>query len=637
MANKNKYKTNLMFQSPLHRACAFCLCRVILANAGFEEGSSANDEILRPEHPKPQFQRDSWKNLNGVWDFAFDFELQGRQSGFADRPTQWEKQIKVPFCPESELSGIGYTDFIPAAWYHRTFDMPDAWQTDRVFLHFGGVDYESQIWVNGTMVGHHYGGAVSFSIDITESLVQGENELFVYVQDDIDSGVQPLGKQSRQKVPAGIHYTRVTGIWQTVWLEARPQSYIESVQVLPNLDDSRFVLIPFIHRYHKNLKFRVTLRSENGEILDRVLASSSGQPVILEVENPRPWGPEDPYLYTFEYELLENQKSMDLVTSYAGLRKVHVEGNRIFLNNEPVFLRLALDQGYYPDGAWTAPSDEALKQDIEIALAVGFNGARLHQKVFEERFHYWADRLGYLTWAEFPDWGLGIVHDIDAPVSLLGVANHQREWREAVLRDRNHPSIIVWTPYNETGDGARQNLELHRKAIQNAADLTRALDPTRPVCDVSGHSHVDPDIYAVHDYENDADVFGKRMSAVDVSMPESAWHSDIDIQSPYVGQPYIVAEYGGTFWETDYPKRAVVRNPHLQNWAHGKSKKDFLKHLDRLTSVLLDNPHIAGYCYTQLYDVEGETNGIYTYDRELKFSKRALKKIFTVPAAMEAD
>ena len=460
-----------MLQSLLHRACAFCLCRIILANISFAEGSYAYHEIPRSEHPKPQFQRESWKNLNGRWDFAFDFELQGRQSGFSGRPAQWEKQILVPFCPESQLSGIGYTDFIPAVWYHRTFELPESWQTDRVFLHFGGVDYESQIWVNGTLVGHHYGGAVSFSIDITESLVQGENELFVHVQDDMHGGVQPLGKQSRQKIPVGINYTRVTGIWQTVWLEARPQSHIESVQVIPNLDDSRFVLIPVIHQFHENLKFRATLRAEDGLILDRAQVSSSGQPVILDVENPRPWGPDDPYLYTLEFELLENQKSMDLVNSYAGLRKVHVEGNRIFLNNEPVFLRFALDQGYYPDGIWTSPSDEALKQDIENALYIGLNGARLHQKVFEERFHYWADRLGYLTWGEFPDWGLGIVHNIDAPVSALGVANHQREWREMLLRDQNHPSIIVWTPYNETGDGARVNLELHRKAIQDAVDL----------------------------------------------------------------------------------------------------------------------------------------------------------------------
>lgn len=626
-----------MYRSFLRWTCIYSLVLITLSTACHAKSSSGKQEIPRPEHPKPQFEREDWLNLNGEWSFAFDFELSGRQEGFAGRPTQWEQQILVPFCPESELSGIGYTEFIPAVWYHRTFEVPATWNAERVFLHFGGVDYESQIWVNGVMVGHHYGGAVSFSIDITESLEPGTNELFVYVQDDVLGGNQPLGKQSRNKNPSGITYSRVTGIWQTVWLESRPESHIESVHVIPNLDDSRFVLTPIIHNFHGNLTFKATLRTEKGKIVSEVQASSSGLPVVLDVTDPRPWGPEDPYLYTLEYELIDHGQSVDFVVSYAGLRKVHVEGNTIFLNNKPIFLRLALDQGYYPEGNWTSPSDEALKRDIEIALAIGLNGARLHQKVFEERFHYWADKLGYLTWGEFPDWGLGIVHKVPVPVSPEGVANHKREWQEAILRDRNHPSIIIWTPFNETGGGARTNLELHRRAIQDVVDLTRALDPTRPLCDASGHSHVDTDIYGIHDYMNDEDIFTKRYAGVDVSDPESAWHTDFDIQLPYSGQPYIVAEYGGVFWEPDYPEREAVEKPWLKNWAYGWRSKEYVNHLKILTSVILENPNIAGFCLTQLYDIEGELNGLYTYDRKLKFRKRALKKIFAAPAAIETD
>jgi beta-galactosidase/beta-glucuronidase len=244
-------------------------------------------------------------------------------------------------------------------------------------------------------------------------------------------------------------------------------------------------------------------------------SSAGGVPVTLEINKPRPWSPVDPYLYKLTFELFENNRVVDVVDSYAGLRKIHIEGNKIFLNNKPIFLRFVLDQGYYPEGVWTAPADEQLKADIELSMAIGFNGARLHQKVFEERFHYWADRLGYLTWGEFCDWGLGEVHKIDKPVSPQGVHNHQREWREVVLRDLNHPSIITWTPFNETGDGARVNLERHRRALQETVNLTKALDPTRPVIDSSGHIHVETDIESVHDYEQDTEVFRKHYQALD--------------------------------------------------------------------------------------------------------------------------
>jgi len=595
-----------------------------------------NGPIPRPEHPKPQFQRDTWLNLNGQWNFAFDFDFSGIEKSWPSKPSDLDKKISVPFCPESKMSGIEYMDFIPAVWYHRTFSVPQDWKDSRIFLHFGGVDYDCRAWVNGRLVGRHYGGAVSFSFEITDALRQGNNDLVVYAIDDVHSGVQPLGKQSTAQRPSGIRYTRVTGIWQTVWLEARPHSFIESVRVVPDLDNSCFYVTPVIERYRQDAIFKATLFSVEGKQVASVSSSSAGGvPVMLKMSKPKPWSPADPYLYKLKFELLDNNCTIDTVHSYAGLRKIHIENNKIYLNNRPIFLRFVLDQGYYPDGIWTAPTDEQLKADIERSLAVGFNGARLHQKVFEERFHYWADQLGYLTWGEFPDWGLGIVHRIDKPVSPQGILNLQCEWREVVMRDLNHPSIIAWTPFNETGDGARVDLEKHRQAIQETIDLTRALDPSRPVHDSSGHSHVDTDIYSVHDYEQDLDKFRQHYASLNPDQPDSIYRNDPDITAAYKGQPYIVAEYGGTYWTDEHSEKDPVDKYSLGNWGYGKNTKLFMDHLETLTTIMTNNPNVAGFCYTQLYDIEQEQNGIYTYDRKLKFNVERLRKIFGASAKIE--
>ncbi|MBN2313273.1 MAG: hypothetical protein JXM79_05045, partial [Sedimentisphaerales bacterium] len=571
-------------------------------------------EIPRPEHPKPQFQRDTWLNLNGEWNFAFDFDVVGVEKGWAKDPSGFDKKIIVPFCPESKLSGIHYTGFIPAVWYHRPFTVQDQWNGKRVFLHFGGVDYDCRAWINGTNVGSHYGGSSSFCFEITEALKEGENNLVVCALDDVRSDVQPSGKQSRRLESYGCVYTRTTGIWQTVWLEARPESFIESVHIVPDLDKSRFVVTPVIQNGCRDLRFRAILLSSAGEKIAFVRGSSaSGLPYVLQVPKPRPWGPDDPYLYSLRLELLDGMRVVDSVKSYAGLRKFHIEGNKFYLNNKPIFLRHVLDQGFYPDGIWTAPSDAALKADIEMSLAVGFNGARLHQKVFEERFHYWADRLGYITWGEFCDWGGA--HSFANP---QGVHNHQREWREVVMRDRNHPSIVAWTPFNETSGAARNHSEEHRRGVKETVDLTRALDPTRPINDCSGYVHVETDIFTVHDYDQNPETLQKRYASVapdgkDVSVrfPE--------MSVPYEGQPYSVDEYGGTFWTKEYVGKEPARTNRDQ-WGYGKTAEQVETLIGQLTRILTDHPNIAGYCYTQLTDVEQEVNGVYTYDRKPKFN-----------------
>jgi beta-galactosidase/beta-glucuronidase len=605
----------------------FCLLVVGAAPSAL----GAKPSIPRPEHPKPQFKREAWINLNGQWDFVTDHEVVGIKENWQNNQSKFDKKITVPFCVESKLSGIGHTDFIKAVWYHRTFDLPKNWKDKRVFLHFGGVDYECLAWVNGKAVGRHYGGSVSFALEITDAVKKGENDLVVYAYDDVQSEVQPSGKQSTRRESYGVHYTRVTGIWQTVWLEARPKSFLESVRIVPDLDNNRFILTPTVNNYQRGLEFRATLLTPKGKkVASSRSSAESGSSVVLNVRKPRPWGLDDPYLYDLRLELMDKGKVIDSVKSYAGLRKFHIEGNLCYLNNKPIFQRLVLDQGFYPDGIWTARSDAALKADIEMSMAVGFNGARLHQKVFEERFHYWADKLGYLTWGEFADWGR--VHSFGNP---QGVLNLEREWRDVVLRDRNHPSIVAWTPLNETSGAARNNYEAYSRSVKSIVALTRAIDPTRPINDASGYVHVETDIFTVHDYDQNPETFRERYAAVSPDSPEDAFVCVRERSVLYEGQPYIVDEYGGTFWTKDHvnhPKKAGKRR---NSWGYGKTREQVEDRIKALTDILLNHPNIVGFTYTQLTDVEQEVNGVYTYDRKPKFDIKRLKSIFGAPAAVE--
>ncbi len=583
----------------------------------------------RPEHPRPQFQRQQWINLNGEWNFRIDHGDSGRHALWHEHPSALTGKINVPFCPESRLSGIGHTDFMPAVWYHRAIEVPAEWSDQRVRLHFGAVDYECRAWLNGVEVGVHYGTSSSFHFDITDALCpDGPNDLVVQARDDVRSGLQPAGKQSAQLHSHGCHYTRTTGIWQTVWLEAVPAAHIESVRIVPDLDGQRFVLTPTLNCTARGQRFCAVLLDGDSPLHSASMPALSGASLVLDVPQVRPWSPANPHLYTLRFELVDGDTVLDSVQSYAGLRKFHIEGNAFYLNNQPIFLRFVLDQGFYPDGLWTAPSDGELKADIERAMAVGFNGARLHQKVFEERFHYWADRLGYLTWGEFSDWGL----DVGQPQAL---ANQQREWREIVLRDLNHPSIVAWTPFNETIGPARSHREAHRRALESTYDLTRALDPSRPVHDASGYVHVKTDIFTVHDYEQDPDTFRQTYRSVHPDRPAEARVCFPELSIAYQGQPYMVDEYGGTWWVESSARDGANSDA---GWGYGnrpQSIEEVYDRIEKLTRALTSHPHIAGFTYTQLTDIEQEQNGIYTYERTLKFDAERLRGAFGAPSAIE--
>ena len=595
-------------------------------------------DIPRPEHPQPQFERSKWINLNGTWDFTMQSKVENPAENWKTVPTAFDRKIKVPFVPESKLSDIGYTDYIQGVWYKKKFSIPGEWQGQRIFVNFGGVDFDSRVWVNNQLMGRHIGGDVPFEYEITKALQSGENEIIVYAYDDVTSNSQPLGKQARPEKPrwGSITYTRTTGIWQTVWLEARPQKFIQRAFIIPNLDKGEFSVIPEFYAAVTGDKFEVTVTTPEGtKVGTASVPANNGSPVSVKISKPHAWSPDDPYLYNFELVLKTGTGTSDNVKSYAGLRKFHIEGNKFFLNNKPIFLRMVLDQGFYPDGIWTAPTDAALKNDIQLSIDAGFNSARLHQKVFEPRFHYWADKLGYLTWGEFPDWGNGVHNFTDRE----GLLNLEHEWRQEILRDRNHPSIVAWTPFNEKSGAATSDLLFYRSIIRNVYELTHAIDPTRPVNTTSGYINVVSDIFTVHDYNQNPVTFKERYSTVDPANPEKAYVVGPQAAMPYSGQPYVVDEFGGTGWLPSYTTTKLPEgnsNPTGRfGIGYGKTATEVLVIVKSLTDVLLENPNISGFTYCQLTDVEGEVNGVYFYDRKPKFDIKAFHDIIAAPAAIE--
>ena len=625
-------KTSMkIFNSKIRVFSTFALVLIITANARAQE-------IPRPEHPQPQFERSKWINLNGTWDFTMQTKVDSAENNWKTRPPTFDRKIIVPFVPESKLSGIGYTDYIQGVWYRRTFTIPADWQGQRVFINFGGVDFDSRIWINNQLVGRHIGGTGSFGFEITKTLQQANNEIVVYAYDNVMSDKQSLGKQARPEKPrwGSITYTRTTGIWQTVWLEAKSQKYIDRAFIIPDLDKGEFSVIPEFCGAANGDKLEVNVTTPDGKKVGTASApATNGHPLSVKISNPHAWSPTDPYLYNIELVLSTPSGETDKVKSYGGLRKFHIEGNKFYLNNKPIFLRMVLDQGFYSDGIWTAPTDAALKNDIQLSMAAGFNSARLHQKVFEARFHYWADKLGYLTWGEFADWGGGI-HNFKEPEGLI---NEMNEWREEIVRDRNHPSIIAWTPFNEKSGAAMNNLEFYRYVIRSFYQLTHALDPTRPVNTTSGYVNVVTDIFTVHDYTQDPVLFKNRYSTVDPANPEKAYVVSPQAAMPYAGQPYVVDEYGGTGWLPNYttskPPEGTTNMMGRFAIGYGKTASEVLVIVKNLSDVLLDNPNISGFTYCQLTDVEGEVNGVYFYDRKPKFDIKAFHDIISAPAAVE--
>jgi beta-galactosidase/beta-glucuronidase len=532
--------------------------------------------IPRAEHPRPQFVRPDWLCLNGAWEFRAGAE-------------RWT-EITVPFCPEAPLSGVGRTAPMPEVWYRRRAQVPAAWAGREVLLHFQAVDYDATVWVDGEEVARHRGGFTPFSALLPSSVAGCEIEITVRALDDLESP-QPRGKQTQRPESWGVFYTRTTGIWQTVWLEPVPEVRLLRPRITPDLAGGRLLIRQPVSDSRPG--WRVRARAAGVE----AAASLGGDyEALLVLQLPpgeaRLWSPADPHLYEIHLELLDGSGTVaDRASTYAGLRGIARDGKRLLLNGIPVFQRLVLDQGYWPDGVMTAPTDEALRKDVELGLAAGFNGARLHQKVFEERYLYHADRLGYLVWSEFPDWG-GIAD-----------AAYVAQWLEAIERDASHPAIVGWCGLNETPTEIPEAM----RAMWLAAKLA---DGSRPVLDASGWTHLVPqaDLTDAHDYEQDP----AKLTAT---------YSERD--DP---RPFFVSEFGGALWSE------------AGGWGYGdapRSESEWLERFEMLVGALLDNPALFGYCYTQLTDVYKEQNGVYTFDRRPKFDLDRIRGAQQRPAAYE--
>ncbi len=572
--------------------------------------------IPRNEHPNPGFYRENYINLNGEWDFDFDFGNSGEEQNFQANNHKLSKKIIVPFCPESELSGIGYKDFMSAVWYKKTVNLTkEQINMGKAFIVFGAVDFHARVFVNGEFAGEHFGGYTSFRIDATKFLKVGENTITVCAQDDTRSPLQARGKQSELVYSHDCDYTRTTGIWQTVYMEFCPENYIKSVKYYPNITEGTLTI-------HAELVGNGTFAARafwDGKEVGAASTDSLGQTatLTLNLSEKHLWEVGKGGLYSLELSF-----GGDEVSSYFGLREVKLTDKAININGKPVFQRLVLDQGFYPDGIYTAPSAEALKNDILLSMEVGFNGARLHQKIFEPLFLHYCDELGYIVWGEHGNWGADHTNFESLRYFLL-------EIEEEIERDFNHPALIGWCPYNETWDinGRKQDDDILRIVYRTVKNL----DKTRPCIDTSGNFHVETDIFDVHDYDQDCELFKGHYE--DLANKNILFDHQGHRQT-WKGEPVFMSEYGGIRVEL----KDFEENDSKKAWGYGNaatSLEEFYARYDGLTTALIDCPKMIGFCYTQLTDVEQELNGIFRYDRSKKFDSEILYKINTKKAAIE--
>jgi beta-galactosidase/beta-glucuronidase len=596
--------------------------------------------VPRPEYPRPQLRRQDWTNLNGEWSFAFDDPDAGFANGWQNtdvatlrsNDSPFDRKITVPFCYQSNLSNIGDTAFHDIVWYARTFESPSLGD-ERLLLHFGAVDYRAAVWVNGTQVATHEGGHTPFSADVTHALAgdAGNNILVVRAEDPSRDVTIPRGKQYWKERSEGIFYTRTTGIWQTVWLEPVNRSRIDSIRLTPDVDAASIEVEVSIEGTEPEMSLRATVEFDGDQVLEDIFSVRSSLvertlPLLRRGDapdtshladwpGPALWSPEHPNLYDLRLELLDpDDEVLDRVDSYFGMRKIEAKDGKVLLNDRPLYQRLVLDQGYFPQGILTAPSDEDLRRDVDLAKEMGFNGARKHQKVEDPRWLFWADTLGFLVWGEMANayqYSPGYVRRLTA------------EWQEAVIRDYNHPCIVAWVPMNESW--GVPNLASDRSQTEHLLalyHLTRSLDPTRSVVSNDGWEHAITDLCTIHDYR-DAEALAKSYAT-----PESAVAAEPADRPVYVpgyayrGEPILITEFGGIAYSGDE-----------EGWGYSTvaGGDEFLERYEALIAALLHCQPVQGFCYTQLTDVEQEVNGLLTYDRKPKANLDRIREITTRP------
>ncbi len=563
-------------------------------------------------YPRPQLVREQWQTLEGPWDFAMDAER-------ARHPDEvsWKSQILIPFAPETKASGIGNTGFHPVCWYRRMLATPLHTPEQRVILHFGAVDYSARVWVNGVFVTSHRGGYTPFHVDITDQLDGDRVTIAVRAEDDPQDLAMPRGKQDWHLEPHAIWYPRTTGIWQTVWLETVNEVHIGRILWKPNLVRWEVGFESWLegpYRDDISVNLRLSCKGKmlasdryavvHNEVHRRIALSDPG---IDDYRNELLWSPGQPRLIEAELELVTNRgEVIDRVRSYTALRAIGLEGDRFVLNGRPYQLRLVLDQGYWPDTGMTAPDDLALRKDVELAKAMGFNGVRKHQKLEDPRYLYWADRLGLLVWEEMPS---------AYRFSLDSVDRVSDEWKAAILRDMSHPCIVAWVPLNESWGvpNLPQNV-FERHYVQALYFLTKTLDPTRPVIGNDGWEGVSTDIIGIHDYEPDPERLAHRYHA-DRVLPHLLTKERPGGRTLFLGDhprephPMVLSEFGG----------AALSQPGVWAYQQFATTEELAKHYVKLMGVVHSLGMLAGFCYTQFADTYQEANGLLYADRRPKY------------------
>ena len=583
--------------------------------------------IPRPEYPRPQFRRKDWTNLNGEWSFAFDDPDAGLANGWQNtnvaalrsNDSSFERKITVPYCYQSKLSGIGETAFHDVVWYARTFEYPSLGD-ERLLLHFGAVDYRATVWVTGTQVASHEGGHTPFSADVTHALAgeTGDNIVVLRAEDPSRDVTIPRGKQYWKEKSEGIFYTRTTGIWQIVWLEPVNRRRIDTLRMTPDVDAASVEVEVSVRGIEQDMSLRATVELDGEQVLEDTISVDSSlverslpllrrgeapdTPHLADWPGPALWSPEHPNLYDLRLELLDSDgEVLDRVESYFGMRKIEVQDGKVLLNDRPLYQRLVLDQGYFPEGILTAPTDEDLRKDIELAKEMGFNGARKHQKVEDPRWLFWADTLGFLVWGEMAN---------AYQYNPVYVRRMTVEWQEAVMRDYNHPCIITWVPMNESW--GVPNLASDRSQTEHLLalyHLTRSLDSTRPVVSNDGWEHAITDLCNIHDYR-DAEALARSYATPESAIAAEPANRPIYVPGyAYKGEPILITEFGGIAFSGDE-----------EGWGYSTvaDANEFLERYEALISALLRSEPVQGFCYTQLTDVEQEVNGLLTYDRRPK-------------------
>jgi beta-galactosidase/beta-glucuronidase len=523
-------------------------------------------------------------NLNGEWEFG------------AGREPVFDRRITIPFCPQSQLSGIGERWPGDVSWYRRRFDAPSG---DRLLLHLGAVDYRATVWVNEVEVASHEGGHTPFTADVTDVARETGNELVVRAEDPLTDLTIPRGKQYWRGSSEGIFYTPTSGIWQTVWLEPLPARHVRALRVRPDLAAGMVEV-----EVDADGPARVITSLDGVEV-----GRSTGEKDVHRVALDRvePWSPESPRLYR-----LAVRTDHDEVTSYFGLREVATRERCFLLNGEPYVQRLILDQGYFPGGLLTAGSDADLRRDIELAKRLGFNGARKHQKLEDPRWLYWADVLGFLVWEEMPSF-----HDYSARAER----RLQAEWSDAVARDRDHASVVVWVPSNESFGLDGVDAKARGRLLLDLYELGHRLDTTRPVVSNDGWEHAVSDLCTLHDYGNPDDI-ARRYRSIDSTLDAGGRPRPPYLPGfGYRGEPVIVSEFGGL---------ALTGSG---GWGYGEALEPsrFVDAYRWLIEALMDPGPVEGFCYTQLTDIEQERNGLLTFDRRPKLDLEVLAPITRTP------